>query len=34
MNAGYKTIVFYICGTAAMGGLLFGLDQGFIAVRK
>ncbi len=31
MNTGYKTIVFYICGTAALGGLLFGLDQGFIA---
>ena len=31
MIVGYKTIVFYICGTAAMGGLLFGLDQGFIA---
>ncbi|MDQ7823653.1 MAG: sugar porter family MFS transporter [Candidatus Eremiobacteraeota bacterium] len=27
----YKTIVFFICGTAALGGLLFGLDQGFIA---
>jgi SP family galactose:H+ symporter-like MFS transporter len=31
MNSGYKRIVFYICGTAALGGLLFGLDQGFIA---
>ncbi|MCX5827571.1 MAG: MFS transporter [Deltaproteobacteria bacterium] len=31
MNTGYKTIVFFICGTAALGGLLFGLDQGFIA---
>ncbi len=28
---GYKTVVFFICGTAALGGLLFGLDQGFIA---
>jgi SP family galactose:H+ symporter-like MFS transporter len=28
---GYKTIVFLICATAALGGLLFGLDQGFIA---
>ncbi len=31
MDRGYKAIVFYICGTAALGGLLFGLDQGFIA---
>lgn len=31
MNRGYKSIVFYICSTAALGGLLFGLDQGFIA---
>ncbi len=31
MRSGYKTTVFYICGTAALGGLLFGLDQGFIA---
>ncbi len=31
MISGYKPIVFYICGTAALGGLLFGLDQGFIA---
>jgi SP family galactose:H+ symporter-like MFS transporter len=28
---GYKTIVFVICSVAALGGLLFGLDQGFIA---
>ena len=28
---GYKGIVFWICGIAALGGLLFGLDQGFIA---
>jgi SP family galactose:H+ symporter-like MFS transporter len=28
---GYKTIVYVICGVAALGGLLFGLDQGFIA---
>ena len=27
----YKTIVFVICSVAALGGLLFGLDQGFIA---
>lgn len=31
MFGGYKTIVFVICATAALGGLLFGLDQGFIA---
>lgn len=31
MLSGYKSNVFYICGTAALGGLLFGLDQGFIA---
>ncbi len=31
MISGYKSTVFYICGTAALGGLLFGLDQGFIA---
>jgi MFS transporter, SP family, galactose:H+ symporter len=31
MISSYKPIVFYICGTAALGGLLFGLDQGFIA---
>ena len=28
---GYKTIVYVICAVAALGGLLFGLDQGFIA---
>ncbi|MGH9524017.1 MAG: sugar porter family MFS transporter [Terriglobales bacterium] len=28
---GYKTIVYIICTVAALGGLLFGLDQGFIA---
>ncbi len=28
---GYKTIVYIICLVAALGGLLFGLDQGFIA---
>jgi len=27
----YKTIVYFICMIAALGGLLFGLDQGFIA---
>jgi SP family galactose:H+ symporter-like MFS transporter len=27
----YKTIVYFICVVAALGGLLFGLDQGFIA---
>ncbi|MCP3964820.1 MAG: sugar porter family MFS transporter [Lentisphaerae bacterium] len=27
----YKAIVILICTTAALGGLLFGLDQGFIA---
>ncbi len=27
----YKTTVYLICLTAALGGLLFGLDQGFIA---
>jgi len=31
MNPGYRSIVFLISGTAALGGLLFGLDQGFIA---
>lgn len=31
MISGYKTMVFFICATAALGGLLFGLDQGFIA---
>lgn len=30
-SAGYKTIVYVICSVAALGGLLFGLDQGFIA---
>ncbi|NCC25135.1 MAG: sugar porter family MFS transporter [Deltaproteobacteria bacterium] len=30
-NHGYKRIVYLICATAALGGLLFGLDQGFIA---
>jgi len=28
---GYKPIVYIICTVAALGGLLFGLDQGFIA---
>jgi MFS transporter, SP family, galactose:H+ symporter len=28
---GYRTIVYVICSVAALGGLLFGLDQGFIA---
>ena len=28
---GYKRIVYIICALAALGGLLFGLDQGFIA---
>lgn len=27
----HKPAVYFICGTAALGGLLFGLDQGFIA---
>lgn len=27
----YNTIVYFICAVAALGGLLFGLDQGFIA---
>jgi len=27
----YKSIVYFICLIAALGGLLFGLDQGFIA---
>lgn len=31
MTDGYKKIVILICFTAALGGLLFGLDQGFIA---
>lgn len=30
-NNGYKTIVYFTCLVAALGGLLFGLDQGFIA---
>lgn len=30
-NHQYKAIVFVICSVAALGGLLFGLDQGFIA---
>jgi SP family galactose:H+ symporter-like MFS transporter len=30
-TGGYKTIVYVICMVAALGGLLFGLDQGFIA---
>jgi SP family galactose:H+ symporter-like MFS transporter len=30
-NGEYKRIVFWICAVAALGGLLFGLDQGFIA---
>ena len=30
-SGGYKTIVYIICSVAALGGLLFGLDQGFIA---
>jgi MFS transporter, SP family, galactose:H+ symporter len=30
-SGGYKTIVYVICSLAALGGLLFGLDQGFIA---
>ncbi len=30
-SGGYKTIVYIICTVAALGGLLFGLDQGFIA---
>lgn len=30
-SGGYKTIVYVICTIAALGGLLFGLDQGFIA---
>ena len=31
MHSGYKTIVFLVWTIAALGGLLFGLDQGFIA---
>jgi SP family galactose:H+ symporter-like MFS transporter len=30
-SGGYKTIVYVISSVAALGGLLFGLDQGFIA---
>ena len=30
-SSGYKMIVYWICTIAALGGLLFGLDQGFIA---
>ena len=30
-KGGYKAIVLVICSVAALGGLLFGLDQGFIA---
>ncbi|HJO94765.1 MAG TPA: sugar porter family MFS transporter [Victivallales bacterium] len=30
-SSGYKAIVFLVCIIAALGGLLFGLDQGFIA---
>jgi len=30
-SSGYKTIVYWICIVASLGGLLFGLDQGFIA---
>lgn len=30
-GSGYKTIVYFICLVGALGGLLFGLDQGFIA---
>ena len=30
-NGRYKAIVLVICSVAALGGLLFGLDQGFIA---
>ncbi|GAB4223150.1 MAG: sugar porter family MFS transporter [Francisella sp.] len=30
-NKGYRKLVFLICIVAALGGLLFGLDQGFIA---
>lgn len=30
-NAEYKKIVYWVCTIAALGGLLFGLDQGFIA---
>lgn len=30
-KVGYKTSVYFVCIVAALGGLLFGLDQGFIA---
>ncbi len=30
-QSNYKTIVYFICTIGALGGLLFGLDQGFIA---
>lgn len=30
-NSNYKSIVYFICLVGALGGLLFGLDQGFIA---
>ncbi|HVV68766.1 MAG TPA: sugar porter family MFS transporter [Gammaproteobacteria bacterium] len=30
-QGGYKFIVYFICLVGALGGLLFGLDQGFIA---
>ena len=30
-SGGYRRIVYVICAVAALGGLLFGLDQGFIA---
>lgn len=30
-SGSYKTVVYVICAVAALGGLLFGLDQGFIA---
>lgn len=30
-SAEYKKIVYWVCTIAALGGLLFGLDQGFIA---
>lgn len=30
-NGEYKKIVYWVCIVAALGGLLFGLDQGFIA---
>lgn len=30
-SSSYKTVVYFICLVAALGGLLFGLDQGFIA---